>query len=97
MGMEYTLLYLALIITPVILYNSFKYLGYKTFLISIIFSFFSMLMSMIRKAYVDQWTIFMWGIWGGAISGPIWFSAIKALYTFYRNLFKYLRNKIINK
>lgn len=85
---------LFMLITPVILSNSFKYLGQNFFCTAIIMSLVSVLLknilyydSMINIKFINIVQI-LGETWGAIIGAPLWFSGIKKVYCFYRNLSK---------
>ena len=85
---------LTLIVTPVILKNSFFYLGKKCFWISIILSVICVLLSVLRE--FDEFTIhhlvsYSAMFYGAIIGGPLWFSGIKSIWIFYEDFFLKLK------
>ena len=88
---------LILLTTPVILRNSFFYLGKKYFWISIILSVFSTFLGIIME--FDEFSIrhlvsYFAMLYGSIIGGPLWFSGIKSVWVFYKDFFLKIKNKI---
>lgn len=79
---------LFILITPVILSNSFYYLGQNFFCTAIILSLVSLLLKNILCIEFTNIVQILGETWGAIIGGPLWFSGIKKVYCFYRNLSK---------